>query len=67
MCWWARYVGELDVVLKVVNLKSALISTVFTGRLALNRAVFLARQPPVGHGLLIHEVSGSHTTAHHSR
>jgi len=23
--------------------------------------------PPVGHGLLIHEVSRSHTTTHHSR
>jgi hypothetical protein len=28
---------------------------------------FLARQPPVGHGLLIHEVSRSHTSTHHSR
>jgi hypothetical protein len=30
---------------------------------------FLARQtpPPVGHGLLIHEVSRLHTTTHHSR
>jgi len=28
---------------------------------------FLARQPSVGQGLLIHEVSGSHTTTHHSR
>jgi hypothetical protein len=28
---------------------------------------FFARQPPVGQGLLIHEVSRSHTTAHHSR
>jgi hypothetical protein len=27
----------------------------------------LARQPPVGQGLLIHEVSRSHTTTHHSR
>ena len=28
----------------------------------------LARQPPVvGHGLLIQEVSRSHTTTHHSR
>jgi len=27
----------------------------------------LARQPPVGHGLLIYEVSRSHTTTHHSR
>jgi len=26
-----------------------------------------ARQPPVGHGLLIHKVSRSHTTTHHSR
>jgi hypothetical protein len=26
-----------------------------------------ARQPPVGHGLLIHEVSRSHTTTHDSR
>jgi len=29
--------------------------------------LFLARQPPVGQGLLIHEVSRSHTTTHHSR
>jgi len=29
--------------------------------------LFLARQPPVGYGLLIHEVSKSHTTTHHSR
>ena len=28
---------------------------------------FLARQPPLGQGLLIHEVSRSHTTTHHSR
>ena len=28
---------------------------------------FLARQPPVGQGLLIHEVSRSHTTTHHNR
>jgi len=28
---------------------------------------FLARQPPVGQGLLIHEASRSHTTTHHSR
>ena len=27
----------------------------------------LCDSPPVGHGLLIHEVSGSHTTTHHSR
>ena len=29
--------------------------------------LFLARQPPVGQGLLIHEVSRSHTTTHQSR
>ena len=29
--------------------------------------IYLARQPPVGHGLLIHEVSKSHTTTHHIR
>ena len=28
---------------------------------------FLARQTPVGQGLLIHEVSRSHTTTHYSR
>jgi len=27
----------------------------------------LAQQPPLGQGLLIHEVSRSHTTTHHSR
>jgi len=29
--------------------------------------LFLARQPPVGQDLLIHEASRSHTTTHHSR
>ena len=29
--------------------------------------LFLTRQPPVGHGLLIHEVSRSHTTTQHIR
>ena len=28
---------------------------------------FWCSSPPVGHGLLIHEVSGSHITTHHSR
>jgi hypothetical protein len=29
--------------------------------------IFLAQQPPLGQGLLIREVSRSHTTTHHSR
>jgi len=29
--------------------------------------LLLVRQPPVGQGHLIHEVSRSHTTTHHSR
>ena len=29
--------------------------------------VYLTQQPPVGHGLLIHEISRSHTTTHHSQ
>ena len=29
--------------------------------------LFLVWQPPVGHGLLIHDVSRSHTTTHHRR
>jgi hypothetical protein len=36
-------------------------------RTHLSGCLFLARQPPVGHGLLIHEVPRSHTTTHHSR
>jgi len=35
--------------------------------LANNVCLFLARQPPMGQGLLIHEVSRSHTASHHSR
>jgi len=31
------------------------------------RVCFWRDSPPVGHGLLIHEVFGSHTTSHHSR
>jgi hypothetical protein len=30
-------------------------------------SVFLVQQRPVGQGLLIHEMSRSHTTTHHSR
>ena len=41
------------------------------GRLILIRYLFvcffLVRQPPVGHGLLIYEVSRSHTTTDHSQ
>jgi len=29
--------------------------------------LFLTQQPAVGQGLLIHEVSRSHTATHHSR
>ena len=29
--------------------------------------IILTQQPPVDHGLVIHEVSRSHTTTHHSR
>ena len=29
--------------------------------------LFLAREPPLGQGVLIHEVSRSHKTTHHSR
>jgi hypothetical protein len=32
-----------------------------------NIYIFLAQQPPVGQSVLIHEVSRSHTTTHHSR
>ena len=34
---------------------------------SLSQFLFLAQQPPVGQGLLIHEISRSHTTTHHSR
>ena len=38
------------------------------GRIILKDVFFLlARQLPVDHGLLIHEVSRSHTTTHHSQ
>ena len=30
-------------------------------------ACYWRDSPPVGHGMLIHEVSRSHTTTHHSR
>ena len=36
-------------------------------RLTVQSFLFLARQPPVDQGLLVHEVSRSHTTTHHSR
>jgi hypothetical protein len=29
--------------------------------------LFMGREPPVGQNLLIHEVSRSHTTTHHSK
>jgi hypothetical protein len=39
----------------------------FTFKMNETLCLFLARQPPVGQGLLINEVSRSHTTTHHSR
>ena len=44
-----------------------LIVSLFSEKFRLFVCLFLARQPPVGHGLLIHEVSRSHTTTYHSR
>ena len=38
-----------------------------TGNVCLFVCLFSARQPPVGQGLLIHEVSRSHTMTHHSQ
>jgi hypothetical protein len=35
-------------------------------RVCLFVCLFLVRQPPVGQGLLIHKVSRSHSTTHHS-
>jgi hypothetical protein len=35
--------------------------------LLINLFIYLARQPPVGHGLFIQDVSRSHTKTHHSR
>jgi len=40
--------------------------SVITKRPAGPSRLLLALQPPVGHGLLIHEVSRSHTSTHHS-
>ena len=40
----------------------------FTIRLSVRAALLvLSRQLPLGQGLLIHEVSSSHTTTHHSQ
>ena len=44
-----------------------LISEVSNIHYAVCFCLFLAQRSPVGQGLLIHEVSRSHTTTHHSR
>jgi hypothetical protein len=51
-----------------------LLMMVFNGALfgmRINRIfrfiIFLVQQPPIDHGLLIHEVSRSHSTTHHSQ
>jgi len=36
-------------------------------RICMYVCLFLAQQPPLGQGLLIHEVSRSHITMHHIR
>jgi len=46
------------------------VSTILKELLSINDFItifFLARQPPVGQGLLIHVVSRSHTATYHSR
>jgi len=45
----------------------ALISCKVSGSFLLLLFFFLAQQPPVSQGLLIHEVSRSHTTTRHIR
>jgi hypothetical protein len=47
------------------NIRKPYFPTDCISSLCLNFCLFLARQPPVGHGQVIHEVSRSHTT-HHS-
>ena len=45
----------------------AFTTAIFTKVTTARVIMFLARQPTVGQGLLIHEVSRSHTTTHHTR
>jgi hypothetical protein len=47
----------VQIVLCFVGIKGGFLFSVF----------FLVQEPLVGQGLLIHEVSRSHTTTHHSR
>ena len=59
---------RLNVTLYVHSLSFLFISSSpISSNTRLYHVFFLARQPPVGQGLLIHEVSRSHTTTHHSR
>jgi len=43
------------------------VSSISNHSLHCEICLFLTRQPPVGQGLLIHEVSISHTAKQHSR
>ena len=57
--------SPVDIVSTVLPTESLKISEVF---IALGLAsLFLTQRPPVGQGLLIHEVSRSHTTTHRSQ
>jgi len=51
----------------VVILKKKSVQKCRTSRERGSKIFLLAQQPSLGQGLLIHEVSRSHTTTHHSR
>jgi hypothetical protein len=64
------YINSLDLQVLVKTLRNTVL--LFQHKLEQTQVLngvflFLARQPPVGPGLLIHEDSRSHTTTHHSQ
>jgi hypothetical protein len=70
--WWrsirrTEYVELLIQEIRISYIRRQNIRNIEMLRRNGNSVLFLARQPPVNHGLLIHEVSTSHTTTHHSR
>jgi hypothetical protein len=66
--WWAERLPETCRVVIPIKLDFNVFFVLFTRKwVCLFVCLFLAQQPPVDQGLLIHEVSRSHTTTHHSR
>ena len=64
--WWSMKRAE-HVELLIQEIRGSCVWRQNVRNIEMFLLLFLAQQPPVGQGLLIHEFPRSHTTTHHSR